>query len=173
MRSLILSLSIIVLLTPLIASAIEPINEPHAMVYYQIPLGASNPEQRQHSFGLRMDRTSHEPGQMIEYQQIFKKPAMFNFKMGYRGIKALNISGIDYLKKYRTNRANGDEGEEIALEDESMDESMDEEITEGEEMVGEEVAEEEVVEEEYEEITEDTGPTIGEFLDSVDLMYLL
>jgi len=83
--------------------------EPHLMVYYQVPLGGYNPDQRKHSYGFRMDRLFVESGQVIDYQQLVKQTPMFDLKMDHDGIKALNISGIDYLKKYTVSHADTEE----------------------------------------------------------------
>ncbi len=79
--------------------------------------------------------------------------------MDHDGIKALNISGIDYLKKYYVSHANGDE--EVVEEPADADEEvMDEEPTD--------VVEEDVIEEEVYE-----GPSISDILDKTPVGILL
>lgn len=105
--------------------ALEPVNEVHAMFYYQVPFSASKVVQKKHSFGFRMDQASYEPGQMIQYQQLMNKPAAFDFKMGHEGVQGLYVSGVDYLQRYRLSRAaedeqsgdeNGEEGAEASAD---------------------------------------------------------
>ena len=100
---------ILMILTSLLifsANAAEPTIEPHAMVYYQIPLGVSGYDNKKHSFGFREDRFISQPGQNIDYQKLMKQPAVFDFKMGHQGVQALTISGIDYLQRIRVHNAN-------------------------------------------------------------------
>jgi len=92
--------------------AVEPINEVHAMFYYQVPFGVNRVEQKKHSFGFRMDHASYVPGEMIRYQQLMNQTAAFDFKMGHDGIQGLYVSGVDYLQRYRLNKAAEDENSE-------------------------------------------------------------
>jgi len=89
-----------------------PVSEPQAMVYYQIPLGGNNTQQKKHAFGFRMDRTISTDGSSIKYQDLIKKPALVDFKMGYDGVRSLNIAGVDYLRISTVQHANGDEDED-------------------------------------------------------------
>lgn len=115
----------LIILVPVKSMALEPVNEAHAMFYYQVPFSASKAEQKKHSFGFRMDQASYEPGQMIQYQQLMNKPAAFDFKMGHEGVQGLYVSGVDYLQRYRLSRAaedeqsgdeNGEEGAEASAD---------------------------------------------------------
>lgn len=101
----------LIILAPVKSMALEPVNEAHAMFYYQAPFSASKAEQKKHSFGFRMDQASYEPGQMIQYQQLMNKPAAFDFKMGHEGVQGLYVSGVDYLQLYRLRKAaEGEDG---------------------------------------------------------------
>ena len=95
----------LIILVPVKSMALEPVNEAHAMFYYQVPFSASKAEQKKHSFGFRMDQASYQPGQMIQYQQLMNKPAAFDFKMGHEGVQGLYVSGVDYLQLYRLRKA--------------------------------------------------------------------
>ena len=110
MRINILAVLSVILLVPVQGMALEPVSEAHAMIYYQIPFSASKSEQKKHSFGFRMDHTSYKPGNMISYQQMMKKTAAFDFKMGHEGVQGMYVSGVDYLQLYRLRRAAEDEG---------------------------------------------------------------
>ena len=118
MRNHLFSFLSLLMLLPLNAQALEPVNEAHAMFYYQVPFSASKVSEKKHSFGFRMDHTSYERGGMIEFQQLMKKTAAFDFKMRHDGVDGMYVSGVDFLQKYRLLRAA--EGEE----DMSMDEDM-------------------------------------------------
>lgn len=83
------------------AAALEPVVEPHAMVYYQVSFDGEKSRDTRPVFGFRVDRASFSPGGMIEYRQLLGQPAVFDFRMGNRGIEAIYISGIDYLQQYR------------------------------------------------------------------------
>ena len=109
MRTALLSFIFILSLTPVSSMALEPVNEAHAMFYYQVPLGGAKPEQKKHSFGFRMDHTSYQHGEMIQYHNVMKKPAAFDFKMGHDGVEGMYVAGVDYLAQYRLKRAAEDE----------------------------------------------------------------
>ena len=115
MRINILAVLSIILLIPVQGMALEPVSEAHAMIYYQIPFSVNKSEQKKHSFGFRMDHTSYKPGNMISYQQMMKKTAAFDFRMGHEGVQGMYVSGVDYLQLYRLQRAAEDEdGDEMA-----------------------------------------------------------
>lgn len=109
MRSLPLSLLILTALISFDSNAVEPIVEPHAMIYFQMPLGGNSTDRNKHSFGFRMDRAFITPGQVLDYQQLIKQAAIFDFKMGQDGVQTLSFLGIDYLKHYNINRAEEDD----------------------------------------------------------------
>ncbi len=119
MRINLLSILCLVLLVPVNSLALEPVSEAHAMIYYQVPFSAGKQEQKKHSFGFRMDHTSYNHGEMIEYQKIMNKKAAFDFKMGHDGVQGMYVSGVDYLKLYRLKKAAEDEGEEESVDAET------------------------------------------------------
>jgi hypothetical protein len=82
------------------AYAIEPVLDQHAMFYYQVPLGASNSHEARHNFGFRFDRTMMQPGEIIQYQSLMRDPAVVDIRMGYDGIRELQLNGIDYVERY-------------------------------------------------------------------------
>lgn len=90
-------------------NAAEPVLEPHAMLYFEIPLGSSHGGKIKPAFGFRMDTALVEPGKPIDYPKLFRHQALFNLKLGHAGIEELKISGVDYLKQYRALHANGDD----------------------------------------------------------------
>lgn len=106
---------ILIILTFLVtfnSNAAELNLEPHAMLYYQIPLGGGHKDQKKHTFGFRIDNAIIESGKHINYQRLFDQKAVLDFKMHHEGIESFTISGVDYLKQYRLLHANG-EGEEV------------------------------------------------------------
>jgi hypothetical protein len=123
MRIKLISILCLIILVPVKSIALEPVSEAHAMIYYQIPFSASKKVEKKHSFGFRMDHTSYEPGEMIEYQKLMTKTAAFDFKMGWEGVQGMYVSGVDYLQLYRLNRAAEDEGEDAEVESDDSDKS--------------------------------------------------
>ena len=90
-------------------NAAEPILEPHAMLYFEIPLGSRHEDRIKPAFGFRMDTAMVEPHKSIDYPKLFSRPAMLDLRFGQAGIKELKISGVDFLKQVRTLHANGDD----------------------------------------------------------------
>ncbi len=115
MRALPLSLLILTAFVSFNSNAVEPIVEPHAMVYFQLPLGADNIHRNKHSFGFRVDRAFVEPGKALDYRQLINQTAIFDFKMGQHGVEALSFLGVDYLKHYNINRAEEDDDNGLTI----------------------------------------------------------
>lgn len=105
MRLYLLTVFSLLSFMPLQSMALEPVNEAHAMFYYQVPFSANKPEEKKHSFGFRMDHASFEQGDMIQYNQLMTKTAAFDFKLGHKGVESMSFGGVDYLKLYRLNKA--------------------------------------------------------------------
>ena len=117
-------------------NASDLIMEPHAMLYYQVPLGGGNKQKHKSTFGFRFDNAIHETGKQIDYQRLFNQEPVLDFRLNNDGVEAFKITGIDYLKKYRLLRQNGDnvgdspenaadstdnsEGEAVQEEEESL-----------------------------------------------------
>lgn len=93
---------LLLVLTASNAAALEPVMEPHAMVYYQVSFDGEKSKASRPVFGFRVDRVSFSPGGMIEYRQLLKEPAMFDFRVGNKGVEGIYISGVDYLRQYRS-----------------------------------------------------------------------
>ena len=123
---------LIMLAMPVTVVAVEPVNEAHAMVYYQFSPGAKKSAASKHSFGFRMDRATYQPGQMIEYRNLLARPAAIDLRFNQQGMESFTISGIDYLQKFRLHRASEEGGEDVAMEEESA--------VEGEEAMAEDAA---------------------------------
>ena len=77
-------------------SAVEPVNEQQVMFYYVIPLGTGNHHNNKSQFGLRLDQTTHNPGDVIQLSALEKRPAALDFRMGHDGVPSLKLHGIDY-----------------------------------------------------------------------------
>lgn len=125
-----LLLLILAFLVTLNSNAAEQIPEPHAMLYFQVPLGGGHKAVNKPVFGFRMDQVVTEPGKIIDYPELLKKEAVFDLKFGHDGVESLKISGIDYLAKYRLLRQNGDE--ETAVTETGDTEEAGEESSAGE-----------------------------------------
>ena len=89
--------------------AAEPVMEPHAMLYYRVTFGNGHAHAVKETFGFRMDSALVEPGKPIDYQKLFRRPALFNLKMDDRGSVALNITGVNFLKQVRALHASEDD----------------------------------------------------------------
>ena len=85
--------------------AIEPVLDQHAMLYYQIPLGAANGKEARHNFGFRFDRQMIQPGEVIQYQSLMRQQAVVDVRMGYAGLQELQVNGIDYAGRYHAQHA--------------------------------------------------------------------
>jgi len=90
--------------------AIEPVLDQHAMLYYQVPLGASNSKEARHNFGFRFDRYMIQPGEIIQYQSLLRQPAVVDIRMGYTGIQEFQVNGIDYVDQYYVQHGADTEG---------------------------------------------------------------
>lgn len=102
---------LMIILTCLISlniTASELVVEPHAMIYYRIPLGDGVKIQKKHSFGFRLDGAVYESGKHVDYRRLFKQEPVFEFKMNNNGVESLKITGVDYLKQYRVLKQNGE-----------------------------------------------------------------
>lgn len=89
-------------------SAIEPINDQQVMLYYHIPLGADKQDSK-HQFGLRFDNTSHDPRDVVQISTLETRPAAFDFRMGYDGVKSIKIHGVDYASYLIAKAAEGED----------------------------------------------------------------
>ena len=88
--------------------AVEPVDEQQVMFYYQIPIGADK-QHSKHEFGLRFDQTSHDPREDVRINALQSKPAAMDFRMGYDGVKAIDIHGVDYAKYFIARAAEGED----------------------------------------------------------------
>lgn len=162
MRITILAILSMILLIPVQGMALETVSEAHAMIYYQVPFSANKSEQKKHSFGFRMDHTSYKPGNMISYQQMMKKTAAFDFKMGHEGVQGLYVSGVDYLQLYRLQRA-AEDGQSEADGGDEMADAGDEPGQEAEAKKPNPVT----------KVAGDIGGTIDEIMEIIPLGFLI
>ena len=98
------------------ALAVEPVTEQQVMLYYSIPLGGDNPQNKAHKFGLRVDQTTHAPGEIAEFGSLMKKPATFDLQAGHERAYTLKIHGVDYTEKLVVHRADAEESVEADIE---------------------------------------------------------
>lgn len=89
--------------------AVEPVDDQQVMLYYIIPLDADRQDNNKHQFGLRFDRTTHNPGDEIQINALEKRPAALDFRMGYKGVQSLKIHGVDYASYLIARAAEGEE----------------------------------------------------------------
>lgn len=104
-----LIMTVIASLVAFNVNAAEKIIEPHAMLYYQVSFGNSNAHVVKQSFGFRLDEALVEPRHPVNYQKLFRRPALFNLKMDDTGVMSLNITGVNFLKQVRTLHASEDD----------------------------------------------------------------
>lgn len=137
----------------------ELLMEPHAMFYYQVPLGGGSAAQKEGSFGFRMDQVVYSSDQSIKYAGLMQRPAILDLRLNRRGVKSFHISGMDYLKKYRIHRANGEGGEEETADTNT---AGDESAADGEEELPK-----------APKVVRDTGNTLAFLLDNAPLGVLI
>ena len=89
--------------------AVEPVDEQQVMLYYIIPLDAVRHDNNKHQFGLRLDQTSHDPGDVIQISTLEKRPAALDFRMGYDGVQSLKLHGVDYAAQLIARAAEDDQ----------------------------------------------------------------
>lgn len=114
MRLIKLLVTVIICLVMFNASAAEKFMEPHAMLYYQVTFGNNHAHAVKQTFGLRLDEALVEPRKPIDYQKLFRRPAVINLKMNDAGVMALNITGVNFLKQIRTLHASEDDANTAA-----------------------------------------------------------
>ncbi len=109
MRIQMVLLALLTFTWPTLSQAFEPVNEVHAMLYYQISFGgkhgAKQTGSHRHGFGLRLDKASYQPGQMIEQYALFNKPAVVDLRFSHQGAESFTVAGMDYLNLYRRHNA--------------------------------------------------------------------
>jgi len=88
--------------------AVEPVTDQQVMLYYSIPLGGNNPQNKEHKFGLRFDQTTHAPREITEFSNLMKKPATFDLQTGHKNAYTLKIHGVDYTEKLAVYRADAE-----------------------------------------------------------------
>lgn len=89
--------------------AVEPVDEQQVMLYYIIPLDADRQDDNKHQFGLRLDQTTHRPGDVTQISTLESRPAALDFRMGYEGVQSLKIHGVDYASRLIARAAEGEE----------------------------------------------------------------
>ncbi len=137
MRNFIVVLSFIMICSFSSAQAVEPVSDHQMMLYYQIPLGADKEIDKKHKFGLRIDRTMHDPREVTDFGSVMKKPAMFDLQFRHKQALAFKVHGVDYTERLYVQRADaaGDAEatevvEEVAAEEDAGAEA--EQVSEGE-----------------------------------------
>ena len=97
--------------------AVEPVTDHQVMLYYYIPLGADNNEQKQHKFGLRFDRSMHDPRQAVDVSSVVNRPAVLDLQFQPKSkALAFKVNGIDYTERFYVQRADAAEGEVTEVE---------------------------------------------------------
>jgi hypothetical protein len=94
--------------------------EPQGMVYFRLSFdSAAGKKQTSPSFGFRMDHVSYAMGRTVDFRQLMQQTPILDFRMGNEGVKAIYISGTDYLRRYRVQHA--DESSDDAATQEKND----------------------------------------------------
>jgi len=90
--------------------AIEPVNDRQFMLYYEVPFGGNSSAGDNHSFGLRLDQTSHAPRDVVTLDQLKDKQAVLDFRAGRKGVESVRIHGVEYVNELFVARAATEEG---------------------------------------------------------------
>ena len=96
------------------SAAAGEIHEPHAMLYYRVPLGAEADAARP-GFGLRLDQTHRESGTFLDYSGLVQRPPLLGLEMGTRGVRSFTVAGMDYAGVLRAD-GEGETGAEGTAE---------------------------------------------------------
>ncbi|MEJ2760216.1 MAG: hypothetical protein P8126_01400 [Gammaproteobacteria bacterium] len=135
MRPALPAIIILLAFTSSNAMARGPLAEPHAMFYYRFSFDGAPGRERPATFGFRMDEINYSRRHDVDYRRLMQRPAMLDLRMDRGGVKALYISGRDYLRKYRLQHADesddtkatkdkGKSGDNAAGKDETVAEKM-------------------------------------------------
>lgn len=93
--------------------AVEPVTDHQVMLYYYIPFGADNNVDKQHKYGLRFDRTMHDPREAVDISSVVNRPAMFDLQFQHNNRPmAFKVNGIDVTQRLYVQRADAAEGED-------------------------------------------------------------
>lgn len=90
-------------------AAADDVYEPHALLYVQASFSGSA-QDRQASFGLRLDQTYHARDAAPDFRQLLARPALAEFRMDSDGVRGFSFAGSNYGRAYRVHRANGEGG---------------------------------------------------------------
>ena len=115
--------------------AVEPVTDHQVMLYYYIPIGADTNQQKQHKFGLRFDRSMHDPRQAVDISSVVSRPAMLDLQFQHnKNALAFKVNGIDITERLYVHRADAAEGEDTGADAAMEEEAAMEEAgaTEGE-----------------------------------------
>jgi hypothetical protein len=78
------------------AQDLEPVSEPHAMIYYRLSFGSQVALESGSAFGFRIDRVDYVPREIIQYSELIRRPAALDVRFAARGVQSLKVSGVDY-----------------------------------------------------------------------------
>ena len=78
------------------AQAYEPVLDHQGMLYFNLAFDVGQSKKVDHDFGFRFDRSFVQPRETMTMNQLNAKPAVFDLKLNNKGLKALNVHGIDY-----------------------------------------------------------------------------
>lgn len=79
--------------------------EPQGMIYLRFSFDGAAGEKQATSFGFRMDHVSYAMERRVDFNQLMQQTPILDFRMGHNGVKAVYVSGIDYLQRYRVQHA--------------------------------------------------------------------
>lgn len=92
------------------AQDLEPVSEPHAMIYYRLSFGSPVAPESGSAFGFRIDRVDYAPREIIPYSELMRRPAAVDVQFGARGVQSFKVSGVDY-RQFMIARAAGTEAQ--------------------------------------------------------------
>jgi len=79
--------------------------EPQGMFYFRVSFDGAAGEKQTSSFGFRMDHVSYAMDRTVNFKQLMQQTPILDLRMGPDGVKAIYISGMDYLQRYRAQHA--------------------------------------------------------------------
>jgi len=119
MRTSVATAILVTLITSTNTFAVEPVLDQQLMFYYQVPLGANNPQESKHKYGLRFDQTYHDPSELIEFSRLMNRPAVFDIQSTNKGDYTFKINGLDYSETLLVNRVDTAENVDAPAIDEA------------------------------------------------------
>jgi hypothetical protein len=109
MRNPLTAMVVCLLLGPAYVQAQETIIDAHAMFYFRVAFDGGSASEREPTFGFRMDQVAYQSHRPLQYRSLLQRPAMLGLSMNRHGLQSFQLSGTDYLQRYRVHHAGEDD----------------------------------------------------------------